>query len=64
MADDFRNADPDGQLGYAQVEYGFESVVEELLELKLLRCDDALEEKLIGRGDAAGEVARLEVDDE
>lgn len=62
MADDFRNADPDGQLGYAQVEYGFESVVvvEELVELKLLRCDEALEEKLIGRGDVPGEVARLD----
>lgn len=62
MADDFRNADPDGQLGYAQVEYGFESVVvvEELVELKLLRCDDALEEKLIGRRDVPGEVARLD----
>lgn len=60
-----RNDDPDGQLGYAQVEYGFDAVV--LVELKLDRCDDVDDEKLIGRLDGVdseqvGVELRLDVD--
>lgn len=55
--DVFLSAEPVGQLGYAQDEYGLVKVVDAIEELKLLRCEDALDEKLIGLliGDDAGE---------
>lgn len=63
--DVFLSAEPDGQLGYAQDEYGFAKVVVVAIEKDPL-CEDALDEKLIGRlmGDDAGELASEELRDD